>query len=458
MNFLTFDLGTTLYKVAVFDSAGKLLGVERAVPPIEHPAAHRNELLADDFLSTLKKAAFALEMRLGREVWEKIGAVSFATQANTFTLLDKENRPTTPFVLWSDERAADMADNLAKIASLPDFRRTTGMPRFSHFLALAKIAWMRRGKNDFIKDATQLCFLSDYLAAHLTGSEPVTEAGVAALSGALDIRTLQWRDDILAAVDIPPLATPTVRRAGTDLGAIEKSAADAFNLLRDCRVVLGCLDQYAGAIGTGTVLPNMISETTGTVLAAVRCSDRLYEDPAANVFQGPGFDADRFFQMSFSSNSANLLNWYRDRLPFPRSFEELTRDAENAIPPEVQIEPYDSDAGIEASFRNVRPAHTSGQIVRGIMMRVAESLAQQIRDLSGDAEPHEVRSAGGAARNDFWLQMKADTVGVPFVAMDCEEPTSLGAAMLAARAMGLGELPDLTRRWVRVRKRFESTC
>ena len=35
--FLTFDLGTTLYKVALFDDAGKLLALERATPPIDRP-------------------------------------------------------------------------------------------------------------------------------------------------------------------------------------------------------------------------------------------------------------------------------------------------------------------------------------------------------------------------------------------------------------------------------------
>ena len=52
-------------------------------------------------------------------------------------------------------------------------------------------------------------------------------------------------------------------------------------------------------------------------------------------------------------------------------------------------------------------------------------------------------------------QTKADTLRVPFVSLECEEPTSLGAAILAGSALRLGEVPALARQWVKVRKRFD---
>jgi lipoate-protein ligase B len=43
-----------------------------------------------------------------------------------------------------------------------------------------------------------------------------------------------------------------------------------------------------------------------------------------------------------------------------------------------------------------------------------------------------VRSLGGAARSDLWLQMKADLLGIPVERPACADAASLGAAMLAA--------------------------
>ena len=88
------------------------------------------------------------------------------------------------------------------------------------------------------------------------------------------------------------------------------------------------------------------------------------------------------------------------------------------------------------------------------MHSVANALNHQIQSLYPNIKPTEIRSAGGAAKNDYWLQLKANTLRIPFVSLECEEPTSLGAAILAASASGLGDIPTLARDWVKVRKRF----
>jgi sugar (pentulose or hexulose) kinase len=49
------------------------------------------------------------------------------------------------------------------------------------------------------------------------------------------------------------------------------------------------------------------------------------------------------------------------------------------------------------------------------------------------------------------LQIKADVLNVPFVATTCPEPTSLGAALLAASALGWGAMPELVQQWVRTK-------
>ena len=99
---------------------------------------------------------------------------------------------------------------------------------------------------------------------------------------------------------------PAVERAGTMLGTLEPTAAAAFGLPQDCRFVVGCLDQYAGAIGTGTVEPGRMCETTGTVLAAVRCADALADDPPPGVFQGPGFEERSFLADEFLQHLGQL--------------------------------------------------------------------------------------------------------------------------------------------------------
>ena len=69
--------------------------------------------------------------------------------------------------------------------------------------------------------------------------------------------------------------------------------------------------------------------------------------------------------------------------------------------------------------------HTRGHAVRCILEAVAFSLAERVAMLADGPLPHEIRCAGGAARSDLWLQIKADVLGVGTVAAECPEPTSL---------------------------------
>jgi len=451
--FLTFDLGTTLFKIALFDHTGHLLGVERIAPPIEHPRPGWAIIHPEQFERTLIKAATQLRTHTGGD-FSDVAAVSFATQANSFTFLNSAGKASMPLILWTDQRAADLAPELAEIASIPGYRNITGMPKFSPSLALAKILWIKRHHPQLLNGAKQLCFISDLLTNFLTDA-PATEAGVAGLSGALDIRSLQWRPDVLDRLSIPPLEMPLVCQAGSDLGPINKDKARMLGLPSTCRFIVGCLDQYSGAIGTGTIAPNQLCETTGTVLAAVRCSTTIDPTLPPDVFHGPAFDPGLYFQMSFSSTSANLLEYYRNKLPPPPpDFSKLSDLAHVATNPPI-IEEYKDPDGLESSFRNVRDTHTPGQVARGIMLRVAQSLKSQVQSLCANHLPTEIRSAGGAARSDTWLQIKANTLAIPFLSLQCEEPTSLGAALLAARAIGLGDLPSLSKSWITPRKRFD---
>jgi len=136
-NFLTFDLGTTLWKIALFDDAGRLLAVRRTTPKVLHAKPTWWELSPRTLWDPLLEASRALREEIGG--FDDVAAVSFATQANSFTLLDEHDSALAPIILWPDRRAEQVADELNEIGKLPEFRERTGMPRFGPALGLAKV-------------------------------------------------------------------------------------------------------------------------------------------------------------------------------------------------------------------------------------------------------------------------------------------------------------------------------
>jgi sugar (pentulose or hexulose) kinase len=62
--------------------------------------------------------------------------------------------------------------------------------------------------------------------------------------------------------------------------------------------------------------------------------------------------------------------------------------------------------------------------------------------------PGEVVTMGGGARSDLWLRIKADVLGLPVVRPRYTETASIGAALLAAKAVGLiHDLDGAARDW-----------
>jgi xylulokinase len=113
-----------------------------------------------------------------------------------------------------------------------------------------------------------------------------------------------------------------------------------------------------------------------------------------------------------------------------------------------------SDGGptrLAEMFANRTSRHARGHEVRCLLEAVAAALAEQVAGLAPDAPPPEIRCAGGAARSDLWLQIKADMLGVPTVVTECSEPTCLGAAALAEAALGSADLRQVVRQWVRAK-------
>ncbi len=445
---LTIDLGTTYFKAALFDDAGELVALHRVPAPTRSPQRQWLEMDVADFRRTITQAVAAVAASRPGGLAD-VAAVTFATQTNSFALLDGDDQPLTPLILWPDARAAAYEDRLKRLMQLPDFTARTGVPDLAREFMAAKLLMLAAEQPTVWARARRLCLISDYLGLWLTG-RCASEGGAAGLTGLVDIHKLDWWPDALAGIGLPRDWLGEVVRAGTDLGPLRAGAAAELGLPASCRFVVGCLDQYAGAIGGGCIGPGTMSETTGTVLAAVRCSDRFEPSPPAGVYQGPAFDEGLCFQMAFGSTSANLLEWYRNQLPDRPDFAALGQQAA-AVPPLCQglrANPRADLCATEAeAFENRLPHHGRGHCVRAIMEQVAFALARQVGQLTGGVAPREIRSSGGAARSELWLSIKADVLGVPFAATVCPEPTSQGSAMLAACTLGWGSLPDLVSRW-----------
>lgn len=466
---LVLDLGTTYFKATLFDEQGKLVALDRIAPPIRQPAPRQWELDVPAFRETIRQAIDHLRRQSGGSLSE-VAAIVFSTQTNTFAVFDENDQPLTPFILWTDPRAAEM-DARRKSLDSPELQSKTGVPALTPRFPGAKLLWIQDHQPDIWKRTRRFCLISDYLTLWLTGQH-VTEGGAMGLSGLIDIHQLKWWPEMCQRTGLNPSQLPQIARAGADLGPILPDIAADLGLPPTCRFVVGCLDQYAGAIGAGNISPGEClgnhRHRPGRRPMLGPLSSGCHPDPVSRPHlcprpllpHGPQPNLRRPARMVSQSTPRppRLRHAIAIGRPGSPRCPRLTldrrrppREHRNRVCRRFQPETRKGSGNSDCP-RPPRPER--GLAVRCIMETVAAALADQVHQLDPDHKPAEIHSTGGAARSDLWLQIKADTLDVPFLANACEEPTSLGAALLVATALGWGTLPSLASRWIAPRSRF----
>jgi len=95
--------------------------------------------------------------------------------------------------------------------------------------------------------------------------------------------------------------------------------------------------------------------------------------------------------------------------------------------------------------------HLARAVIEGCTFALNDVLGRL--EAMGLAGP-EIRVVGGGARSELWLQVKADVTGRTVQPVLAEEPTALGAAVLAGLAAGtFGGAADAVARTVQVAPR-----
>ena len=451
--FLGIDLGTSYFKLALFDEGGRCRGLGRV--PVETDTGDGSlcELAVDRFWASLRNALSESLQQAGADSAE-IQGVAYSSQANSFLLLDEDHQPLTPLVLWPDMRASDVDPRVQALWERDDFLDVTGAGVVTAGYAMAKLCWFQRHRPDLWARVRRVQTISDYLVSSLTGSQ-VGDGGTAGLLGLVDLRRCDWWDEALEALAIDRALLSALQFPGTLAGKITAQGAERLGLRPGTPMALGSLDHHVAAIGAGVGRFAQFSESTGTVLACLRCTDAF--EPKRDCFMGSGVAGRDYYQLSCDHNGAGALEWYQQTHAPQLSIAELVGQAESVPIGSgglVALPGANEHPDLEG-FRHRTAQHGDGHFARAILESTAASLSGIVDALCPTGRPERIVATGGGARSDLWLQIKADLLGVEFVRPACREPACLGAAMLASVATGRFEnFQQAGTAWTSIEGRF----
>lgn len=450
---LGIDLGTSYFKVGLFDRQGQLCGLGRAAVLPETGDGSRYELSIEDFWQTLRKAINQACSQAKADPTD-IVALSYACQANSFLLLDAADQPLTPLILWPDHRAESVPESVQQVWSRTDFLTTTGLGiDCSTEFCLVKLCWFQKQMPQLWKRVKRCMTLSDYLVYSLTG-EPVGDAGTAALLGMWNVRGADWWDVPLEQFKLHRSQLSQPLMPGTVAGKITQQGNGRLGLKCGIPLAVGSLDHHIAAIGAGVNSIADLSESTGTVLACLRCADEFI--PQQKCCVGPA-GSGQYYYLSFANNGAGGLRWYQQNYAPQFTIEELI-DLASAVAPGADGLRACASAWTypeKQGFIDVDKMHGHGHFIRALMESTAATLYELTKTLYHQGRPRRIVATGGGARSDLWLQIKADLLDSEFIATQCDEPACLGAALLASISVGwFSNLTQAGQTWVTQRQSF----
>jgi sugar (pentulose or hexulose) kinase len=446
-------LGTSYFKLGLFDRDGRLRGLGRVFVRKDGLDGGGCEVPAARFWSLLRQALAQACTEAKAKPFD-IVAMAYSSQANSFLMMDDRDEPLTPIILWPDGRVDEINPAVEQLWRRDDFLKTTGIGiGVSRFFCVAKIGWFQQNKPDIWIRATRIMTISDYLVFALT-SRFAGDMGTASMLGLLDLPNGRWWDDALQLVGLKPGQLATPLKPGTVAGEIDREGARRLGLRAGIPLVVGGLDHHIAAIGAGAGQIADLSESTGTVLACLRLSQEYR--PKVDRCVGAAAEG-HFYQLAFGGNGAEALQWYQEQYAPDMSIGELVRLAESVpagcdgLLAKPMVNQYERLDG----FENISGSHGKGHYVRAILESTAESLRVLVHALCGETKPRRIVATGGGGQSELWVRIMADSLGIEFVTVDCQETACLGSAMLAAVAAKWFEnLASVSSQWVSVKKIF----
>jgi glycerol kinase len=456
------DQGTTSTRFMIFDHAGKVIAVdqkehEQIYPQpgwVEHDPMEIWERTRDVITGALAK---------GNVTPDDLAAVGVTNQRETTVVWDKETgKPVHNAIVWQDTRTANICAKLADDGGQNRFRRKVGLPLATYFSG-PKIKWILDNVSGAKARARkgQLLFgnIDTWVIWNLTGGPNggvhITDVSNASRTMLMNLKTLDWDDEILDIMGVPRAMLPEVRASSEVYG-------QATGALKGIPVAGDLGDQQAALFGQTCFSPGEAKNTYGTGCFMLLNTGTTPVQSKNGLLTTLGYKigeqkAVYALEGSIAITGA-LVQWLRDNLGLIQTsgdVEALAKTVDDNggiyfVPAFSGLyAPYwkDDARGVIAGMtRYVNKGHFARAALEATAYQTREVLDAMNKD-SG-VKLKALKVDGGMVFNDTLMQFQADILGVPVIRPTVAETTSLGAAYAAGLAVGFwGAVEDLRANW-----------
>ena len=444
--FGAIDQGTTSSRFLVFDENGTIVNQHQQeltqYLPNEVSVEHDPNEIWESVLNCINEVNKEFKI-------DQLDSIGITNQRETTLAWRKSTEePLHNALVWQDTRTQGICDELKGMAELEDAFFKTGLPIATYF-SLSKILWLMRNVPEVKKahEDNDLCFgtVDSWLLFKLTG-EYVIDVTNASRTLMMDLKTLDWIEDIITMLNIPKDSLPEIKPSLYNYGTNS-------DLLSDVPITSVLGDQQAALFGHNCINSGDVKNTYGTgCFALTNTGNDIVHSKngllSTIAYQKEGEDPQYALEGSVSIAGA-AVQWLRDNLNIIENSEDIESLAMSVKD--------NGDVYFVPAFSGLFSPHWD-ETARGVLVglsrfsnkshiarAVLESVAYQSNELLESMEKDigikfdSVSVDGGMVVNNLLMQFQSDIFEKKIVTQEINEITALGVG--AAGYLFVNNLP-----------------
>ncbi len=430
--YLGLDIGTSGVKAVLISDDQTILASETSPLSVTRPHSGWSEQEADHWIDATGKAVAAVK-RLVPDAFAALAGIGLSGQMHGATLLDANDKPLRPCILWNDGRSEAECAELEKLADFRGIGGNIAMPGFT----APKLRWVQKNEPGIFEKTAKVLLPKDYVRLWLTGNY-VSDMSDSAGTLWLDVAARKWSDELLSASDLTRDHMPDLVEGSESSGNLRSGLASEWGVSNNVVVAGGGGDNAASACGLGVVSPDTAFVSLGTSGVVFVSNERFSPNTEGAVHAMCHALPDTWHQMGVILSAMDSLTWLSGVTGV--SAPELTGALEGDLgaPGPGLFLPYLSGERTPHNDASARGAiigidHNSDKTVltRLVLEGIAFAVRDSVRVLSdAGSDLSSLLVAGGGGRSKALLEILASVLNIE---LQLPEAGDFGGGFGAAR-------------------------
>lgn len=449
LSVLVVDVGLTQVKLAIFDSGGECLALSRAAYPTFCDETGRSRQNPEDWWRAMVSCAAELRETAGSAM-DRLAGLTVTGHMHTLVLCDAHGSPLCSALTLADRSSQGSLESAQNCFTQAEFQRMSGtLPDPS--LPLLKCHWLRRQLPALLGQSRHFLSCKDYLRMRLCGGYATDPLDACAFGG-FDPAVGCWSEPLLEWAGLSVDQMPALQEPTAEAGCLKPQPASELGLQHGLPVFTGAGDDVE-VLGFGLFEPGLAVEHFGTTGSVLLATARPHIDTSGSLETYPHLLPRQWLCGGSINHAASALSWV-DRV-LREDSANVSEDVVTA-PSAAESLPVFSphltgrrspnwNPAARGRWEGLMPSHEVKDLRLAARMGVAAALGAIVDAMRGSRlELREVRVTRPSSMDPAeltWLKQRAAFYGVPTTVVNQDQPTALGAAMLAM--VGLGVYPTV---------------